>query len=164
MILDKNKFFRQATLRICGNLDFEIAMEECLIYLRAFMPADLFHLTIFDRGLGAFRTIATATPADAKRVNIVIALDEKAKKAVDNHELKPAFIIHPDGANPLTRPVVAGTGIWKEHSVMVMHLAVRGSKLGNLILYGKGKNRFTKTHFFHPHEKSEFIFRLFNGI
>ena len=146
MILDENEFFRQATLRICGNLDFEIAMQECLIYLRAFMPADLFHLTIYDRGLGAFRTIATATPAEAKRVNIVIALDEKARKAVDSFELKPAFILHTDDTNPLTKPVVAGTGIWKEHSVMVMHLAVRGSRIGNLILYARGKNQFTEEH------------------
>ncbi len=146
MILDENEFFRQATLRICGNLDFEIAMQECLVYLRAFMPADLFHLTIYDRGLGAFRTIAMATPTEAKRVNIVIALDEKARKAVDSYELKPALIIQADDTNPLTKSVVAGTGIWKEHSVMAMHLAVRGSRMGNLILYAKGKNRFTEEH------------------
>ncbi len=32
MIIDENEFFRQATLRICGNLDFEFAMQECLIF------------------------------------------------------------------------------------------------------------------------------------
>jgi transcriptional regulator with GAF, ATPase, and Fis domain len=35
-------------------------------------------------------------------------------------------------------------GIWKEHSVMVMHLGVKGSRPGNLILYAKGKDRFSE--------------------
>ena len=37
--MDKNEFFRQATLRICGNLEIEEAMQTLLHYLKAFMPA-----------------------------------------------------------------------------------------------------------------------------
>jgi transcriptional regulator with GAF, ATPase, and Fis domain len=37
-------------------------------------------------------------------------------------------------------------GLWKEHSVMVMHLAVKGARPGNLILYAKGINRFSEKH------------------
>jgi hypothetical protein len=71
MVVNENEFFRQATLRICGNLDFEFAMQECLIYLRSFMPADRLNLNLYDRGLGALRTIAIATPTEARRVNYV---------------------------------------------------------------------------------------------
>ena len=28
MVVDENSFFREATLRICGNLDFEIALQK----------------------------------------------------------------------------------------------------------------------------------------
>jgi len=62
MMIDENEFFRQATLRICGNLDFELAMKDCLIFLRSFMPADRLQLSLYDRGLSALRTIAVATP------------------------------------------------------------------------------------------------------
>ena len=60
MINDENTFFRQATLRICGNLDFEIALQECLVYLKSFMPADIIHLNLYDHLflLGMFRLLS----------------------------------------------------------------------------------------------------------
>ncbi|MFC1869317.1 sigma 54-interacting transcriptional regulator, partial [Thermodesulfobacteriota bacterium] len=146
MVFDENEFFRQITLRICGNLDFEVALQDCLIYLREFMPADSFHLSLFDRGLGALRTIAIASPAEAKRVNIIIPLDDEGQRFLDNPDLPPALIITPVEMSPLSRPVVVRTGLWKEHSVMAMHLSVKGSKIGNLILFAKGVNRFTEEH------------------
>jgi len=79
MFVDENEFFRQAVFHICRNLDFEFALQECLLYLRSFMPADMFHLTIYDRGLKALKTIAMATPTEAKRVNIIIPLDDEGK-------------------------------------------------------------------------------------
>ena len=52
MIIDKNEFFRQATLRICVNLNIESAMRECLVYLRAFMSADVLHMILPDKEPG----------------------------------------------------------------------------------------------------------------
>ncbi len=146
MILDENEFFRQATLRICGDLDFEKSMQECLIYLRSFMPADMLHLTIYDRGLSALKTIAVATPSEAKRVSIIVSLDEKSRKFVDDQELHAAFILNPDEVKKLSETMTKVEGIWKDHSAMVMHLAVKNSRPGNLILYAKGKERFSDEH------------------
>jgi len=36
--MDKNEFFREATLRICGNLEIEEAMFSTLQFLRQAMP------------------------------------------------------------------------------------------------------------------------------
>ena len=146
MIIDENEFFRQAAFRILRNLDFEIALQECLIYLRSFMPADMFHLTIYDRGLGAFKTIAMATPTEARRINMVIPLDLDARRIVEEMELHPSFIIDPEKTRPLSRLMSNVKGIWKEHSVMVMHLKVKGARPGNLILYAKGNGRFSEEH------------------
>ena len=84
MIVDENEFFRQAVFRICGNLEFEKALQECLTYIRSFIPADMFHLTIYDRGLHAFKTIALATPTEARRVNLIIPLDNDAVRIVED--------------------------------------------------------------------------------
>lgn len=146
MFVDENEFFRQAVFQICRNLDFEIALQECLLYLRSFMPADMFHLTIYDRGLKALKTIALATPTEAKRVNIVIPLDDEAVKIVENQEMQDSFIINLDETGPLTRVMQNVKGVWEDHSVMVMHLNVKGARPGNLILYAKGVNRFTEEH------------------
>jgi transcriptional regulator with GAF, ATPase, and Fis domain len=146
MIMDENEFFRQAVFRICRNLDFEMALQECLIYIRSFMPADMFHLTIYDQGLKALKTIAFATPTEAKRVNIIIPLNDEAIQFVENQEVRNAFIINIDEVEPLTRAMANVKTIWKEHSVIVMHLKVKGTRPGNLIVYAKGLDRYNEEH------------------
>jgi transcriptional regulator with GAF, ATPase, and Fis domain len=145
MIIDENEFFRQATLRICGNLDFEFAMQECLIFLKSYMPADRFQLSLYDRGLSALRTIAVATPTEASRVNTVLPLDDEGKKFLDGPNLPPVMIRNRVLMDPVARPIVQRTGRWND-SIMVMHLAVKETKLGNLVLFAEGLDRYTDEH------------------
>jgi transcriptional regulator with GAF, ATPase, and Fis domain len=142
---DENEFFRQATLRICGNLDFEFAMQDCLIFLRSYMPADRFQLSLYDRGLSALRTIAIATPTEASRVNTVLPLDDEGKKFLDGPGLPPVMIRNRVLNDPVARPIVQRTGRWND-SIMVMHLAVKETKLGNLVLFAQGLDRYTDEH------------------
>jgi transcriptional regulator with GAF, ATPase, and Fis domain len=144
-MIDENEFFRQATLRICGNLDFEFAMQECLIFLRSYMPADRFQLSLYDRGLSALRTIAIATPTEASRVNSVLPLDDEGKKFLDGPGLPPVMIRNRVLMDPVARPIVQRTGRLND-SIMVMHLAVKETKLGNLVLFAEGLDRYTEEH------------------
>jgi formate hydrogenlyase transcriptional activator len=143
MVLKENEFFRQATLRLCGNLDFEIALQECLLYLRGFMPADCFHLVIYDRDLEALRIIAIASPDEARRVNNVIPLDQEGIEIINSQLPMQAHILDLDENIPITQ-IMSKTGIWEKHSVMVMHLLIKGFSIGNIVLYAKGYNRFTE--------------------
>ncbi len=145
MMIDENEFFRQATLRICGNLDFEFAMQECLLFLRSFMPADRLQLNLYDRGLSALRTIAIATPAEASRLNTVLPLDDEGKKFLDGSGLPPVMIRNRVLMDPVARPIVQRTGRWND-SIMVMHLAVKETKLGNLVLFAEGLDRYSEEH------------------
>jgi transcriptional regulator with GAF, ATPase, and Fis domain len=144
-MIDENEFFRQATLRICGNLDFEFAMQACLIFLRSFMPADRLQLSLYDRGLSALRTIAIATPTEASRVNTVLPLDEEGKRFLDGPNLPPVMIRNRVIMDPVARPIVQRTGRWND-SIMVMHLAVKETKLGNLVLFAEGLDRYSDEH------------------
>ena len=38
MNIDPNEFFRQATVRICGSLDIEIALKRMQQYVNQFIP------------------------------------------------------------------------------------------------------------------------------
>jgi transcriptional regulator with GAF, ATPase, and Fis domain len=145
MFVDENEFFRQVTLRICGNLDFELAMQECLIYLRSFMPADRLQLNLYDRGLSALKTLAIATPTEARRVNMVLPLNEEGKKFLDSPNLPPVLIWNRVIMDPVARPIVQRTGMLND-SLMVMHLAVKGTKLGNLVLFAEGLDRYSQEH------------------
>jgi len=145
MLIDENEFFRQATLRICGNLDFEFAMQDCLIFLRSFMPGDRLQLNLYDRGLSALRTIAIATPTEANRLNSVLPLDDEGKKFLEDPGLPPVMIRNRVLMDPVARPIVQRTGRWND-SIMVMHLAIRQTKLGNLVLFAEGLDRFSDEH------------------
>ena len=113
MVVDENTFFRQATMRICGNLDFEIALQNVLIYLKSFMPADEIHLNLYDQGLTALKTIAIATPAEANRVNSVFPLDKTARKFLDDPNLPPARISNRPLADPVAGPIVKKMVQWR---------------------------------------------------
>ncbi len=60
--MNENEFFRQATLKICGNLEIEEALVSSLLFLRQEMPVDRMFLQFFEDGLNAMSTVAIATP------------------------------------------------------------------------------------------------------
>lgn len=39
--VDETEFLREAPLRICGSLELERALWQCLLHIDRFMPADL---------------------------------------------------------------------------------------------------------------------------
>jgi hypothetical protein len=59
--MDKNEFFRMATLEICGNLRIELAMRNCVGTIRNLIPVDRMFLLIYEPDLSAMRTLAMAT-------------------------------------------------------------------------------------------------------
>jgi hypothetical protein len=77
--MDENQFFREAALRICSNLEIEEAMSSCLQFLRQVMPADRIYLQCFDHGFGAMRTIATATPSECCKLDLLTPLSKEAR-------------------------------------------------------------------------------------
>jgi len=141
-----NEIFREATLRICGNLNFEFALQDCLVYLRTFMPADCFHLNLLDKELGLLKLIAIVTPEEAKRVKIVISLDDRGRKIIDSHKYMPSLILDPYEFIPIKKTVVQKTGLWEDHSALLMQLFIKDEHLGNLTLFAKGSNRYSQEH------------------
>ena len=63
MKIDENEFFRQATLLICGRLEIEEAMADCIRYLNQYIPADKISLELYSPDFSAMRIMAQATPA-----------------------------------------------------------------------------------------------------
>jgi hypothetical protein len=78
--MDKNKFFREATLRICGNLEIEEAMFSTLQFLRQAMPVSRMALEHYDEVLGSMRTIAKANPEGGESVDLITPLSAEAKQ------------------------------------------------------------------------------------
>lgn len=64
MQTNDNEFFREATLRICGDLNVEQALLNCLNYMKDFIPADRLGFYVYDPVIGTFRTVAVVSPTE----------------------------------------------------------------------------------------------------
>ena len=81
-MLDENEFFRNATLRICGNLNIEAGLKDCFDYISQHIPADRIYLERHEYELGAMRIVARADAGVGERINVLIPYNEPAKQAM----------------------------------------------------------------------------------
>ena len=67
-MIDENEFFRNVTLKICGNLKIEEGLRDCIAYLSQHIPADGLYLERYEPDLGAMRIVVWATSGSGERV------------------------------------------------------------------------------------------------
>ena len=58
--MDANRFFKEATLRICSSLDIEVALWRCRQYIASTIPADRMYLNIYEPSINGLRYVASA--------------------------------------------------------------------------------------------------------
>ena len=145
MQVDENDFFRKATLRICSSLDIEIAMWRSIQFLREFIPVDMMFLHLYERDLGAMRTIAMATVSEGRKVDQITPLPKEARFALENNYRNVQIVNQPE-LEPVTRAMVQHLGK-PDASVVILLLEVEGQKLGGaLSMVAAGKGRFLEEH------------------
>ncbi len=153
--MDKNEFFREATLRICGNLEIEEAMVSSLNFLRQEMPVDRMFLQFFEDGLNAMRTVAIATPKKGMSVDLLTPLSSEARQEMRRYEKEyrqqePGFVwLFQDDPHRqmMTQEIIQFHGT-KVTSVLIMPLGL-GHKIvggGSLLLVTEGDRKFTQEH------------------
>jgi transcriptional regulator with GAF, ATPase, and Fis domain len=151
MNVNKNDFFRQATMRICGNLDIETAMWSCLEYLETVVPVTGMNLHLFESGLSTVRTIAQVTRYDDEYVRLALttSLPEEARVALERKwaemQKQDVMIFNRPELDPVTRTM---TQIVRkpDTSNLVMRLEIEDNRLGALVMYVDGKDRYTSEH------------------
>ena len=148
MTLDENEFFRQAALRICGNLTIEKALYACLEYVSTIMPADLMTVQIYEPDISAIRIIAEATPHGFKRLDMVVQMDQNANRTMGKMVRAFKASIWPDAeiiANPGADPVyrLIRKKLNNDASLMHMALETEDRPLCSIILAATGKGRYS---------------------
>jgi transcriptional regulator with GAF, ATPase, and Fis domain len=143
MNIDENDFFRNATMRICSSLDLEIAMWRAMQFLKDFIPAEEMYLHLYDKGLGAMRTIAGATVSEGRKMDRVTPLPQEVRARVEGFT----------GTSVMNQPEMeAGFKFMLAYygrpdaSALVQLLEVEGQKLGALVLLAQGRDRFSEAH------------------
>jgi transcriptional regulator with GAF, ATPase, and Fis domain len=148
MKVHENEFFRQATLRVCGDLAIEKAMVSFLQYLQNIMPANRICLELYDEGLSSMRTITMATPSEGNKYDILIPLSEEAKTWL-YHSILPnapdVMIINQPNSNVLACELLHFFEV-QSNSVLVMTLVSDSHPLGGVALLAEGTEGFTEEH------------------
>ncbi len=97
MKVDKNKFFREATLRICGSLDIEKALWQCLLYIRKYMPAVGMALNLYNRDSNIAEIVAHAAVDGGKLSNIELPMTSQFRQNVDKRKATRIWTIERTG-------------------------------------------------------------------
>jgi formate hydrogenlyase transcriptional activator len=150
--VDPILFFREVTLRLCGHLEIEEGLRQCVRYLQDFMPADALYLWRYEIALSAMRIVARATAERADRMDVLVSLPEDACRALEQRRQTclagklPKVIVHNRPAQePSTCALEAEMGE-PLSSAMSLPLVVEEQPLGSLALLAEGVDRFTEEH------------------
>jgi len=81
-MIDEKDFFREATLRICGSLEIEKALWDCLMYIRQYIPADFMFMSTFDPNTGIGENIAEANINGGKITSLKLTSLKDERKAI----------------------------------------------------------------------------------
>ena len=149
MISDKNKFFRQATLRIFSSLNIETAMTRCLDYLKTYMPASGMFFNLFDPALNMVKLIAAIWPPHLRKPDETGFESREwwnSKKVTYIGDPEVAIINDSDLSHspfkqqPMTRILPPNS------SLLGMRLELEQKRLGNLVIFAEGKQQYTEHH------------------
>jgi transcriptional regulator with GAF, ATPase, and Fis domain len=144
MGVDENDFFRRVTIQICSSLDIEIAMWRCLQFLKDFIPTDEMYLHLYERGLGAFRTIAGATAAEGRKMDRITPLPKEIRLRLEK-DFRSMYILNQPELEPGLQFMLQYYGR-PDTSALIRLLEVEDKKLGVLILLAEGRDRFSEEH------------------
>lgn len=146
--MDEFKFFREATLRICGNLEVEKALQECLLYVQQVMPVDRMFLQRFEPNFNTMHSIATATADECTVLNKLIPVSTDAKETLrlKVRSVDPDVRIFDEPqTNALCREMLHFFNI-KSKSLMVMRLRLKDRIFGSLVVSTESAEKYTERH------------------
>ena len=144
MHIDEMKFFHEATLRICGSLEIDTVLANCFDYLKEFIPLNGIQMSIYEPETGGIRSIARASDIGAKNWDSLILLDAKGRRFVEQEPGIVEIVNHPD-QSPVAPKILAVMGL-SDISHLVLHLKIEGERLGVVVAFAKGFNRYRPEH------------------
>jgi transcriptional regulator with GAF, ATPase, and Fis domain len=145
MSIDESEFFRNATLRICGSLEIESAMQRCLRYLARFLPATRLCFHVYDRKLGIVETIAQATVDSGRAMSLRTPLDTAGRRQVEQQRSMRVKMIERMGDDAVAGPVVRQLSA-ENLSGLMLDLALEGKFVGTVSVFSEPDIKFNHHH------------------
>ncbi|GAK55969.1 sigma-54 dependent DNA-binding response regulator [Candidatus Vecturithrix granuli] len=148
MNVDRNEFFRQATIRICGSLEIETALAQCFDYLKAFLPITGIHLILYEQDRGIARVVASLASEGLQPLRSVLSFPEQFKNQMTKRwlSIKEIEVFNQPAADPDLNYGYQQAGWSLNASVIVMRLELEGHRVGVLLVSTEGVNCYTPDH------------------
>ncbi len=144
-MIDEKEFFREATLRICGSLNIEKAVWDCLLYVREFIPVDGMFLSHVRPDLGSIEYLAEATPEGGARSGTLVPMPRETIEWMLKEELESTMLIGRPETHPVAGVVTKYFGR-PDTSVITVRLMLEGELLGAMSVIAEGNDTFTQEH------------------
>ena len=137
-------FFNQATLRICSSLDISEAAQECLDYLKHYIPLDGVMMSYYNEKDNAFVIMAIKSAISLNTGIKIIPMPPEAPQSLQR--VKNTVRIFNN-----TEEYLIPLTIWKtlgtvDKSSLVMFTWFKGRRLGQIDFFVRGRNRYTEEH------------------
>ncbi len=151
-MIDENTFFREATLRICGSLEIENSLNQFLLYIRNFIPADRMNLHIYDPNLGIIETIADTDLKGSVSLSTRTPMPPKLREQIEGDILTPDQNSKVRILNRLSEDeqvwMVAKSLGAKDSPCLAMYVALEGKHLGVLAVMNDKGEKYKAEHSF----------------
>jgi transcriptional regulator with GAF, ATPase, and Fis domain len=152
MELDTNEFFRNVTLRICGNLKIEEGLHACFQYLSNHLPADKVYLERHTDDFSGLHIVAVASKESGKKLDVLIPLSPELsvtlrewERMLLSGEFPSVEVINRSEDEPIAMHILHALGE-PPSSYMGLPLIVEGRLVGGLGLIAEGDDRYTEHH------------------
>lgn len=149
MIKNDMIFFQKAAKRICGSLEIKTTLENCITFLKDYMPINGMVMNIYDAKNRLVKNIALASDLEENRIKNFgpVRLNQEAVDYIETLPPvpKPAQIInHPE------KQVMTGL-VWQamgrpELSFLRIHPVADEVKLGAVFIFAQGFDRYEPEH------------------
>ncbi|MCG8333305.1 MAG: sigma-54 dependent transcriptional regulator [Proteobacteria bacterium] len=143
--VDENKFFRESTMRICGNLEIDKALQDCLHYIRDYIPADFMGFVIYLPEEKSYETIAVAHLTGSDTLPVKVPAMEREVKKLSVDFTKPRVTIF-NQPSEITQRQFPSTFNWPEGPTMVIEMVLSGKRMGALIIINEQNQNYSKYH------------------
>jgi transcriptional regulator with GAF, ATPase, and Fis domain len=148
MKISKNRFFREATLRICGSLDVATFLHEAFVYIREAidLPAEFVSIVNLSADKRTLFLRAVASDQGGLVFNDSVSVPASRRALVDSPESVPEVMIidrldqHPLACLWIDR------GYENNTAQISIRLDLRGHTIGAVNFCTLGKNHFSRQH------------------
>jgi transcriptional regulator with GAF, ATPase, and Fis domain len=145
MTVDKNDFFRQATLRICSSLDIDTALERCFHHLKDFFPVSSIQLGLFDTESYTMKIVsAIGLGSDAIKEKVLVAPERHLKQVVSQWQsMGNVTMINRPRKIKYFRELFSIIGLSLDCSTLIMPLELEENRIGGLGIMADGIDQYT---------------------